>query len=270
LQTSTLPQPRSAEADVIVFDVETTGTERQRDQVIELCVQFGLEEGAPSRTWRFRPTVPMEPGAQQVHGISMEMLADCPPFVTAIEEIREIFDRAEVIVGYNVAFDIDMLQAEFERARRPGLVLQGKKIVDAFRLWQKREPRSLMHAHQRFVGEEFAAAHSASADVAATGRVLRGMLNQFGLSGRDWSDIALECEQPKRPTGIGGTRHLKWEQEVIVIGFGKHAGRPLHILARSDDAGYLRWILDKDFPGHVQEICRRALEAGRRALPPIS
>jgi DNA polymerase III subunit epsilon len=260
LQTSTLPQTRTGAA-VIVFDVETTGTERQRDQVIELCVQFGLEEDARSRTWRFRPTVPMNPEAQKVHGISMEDLADCPPFASACEEIRAIFDRAEVIVGYNLAFDIDMLQAELQRARRPGLSFEGKKIVDAFRLWQKHEPRSLTYAHQRFVGEAFAAAHSASADVAATGRVLRGMLLQFGLHDRDWEDIARQCELPKRPGWIGGTRHLKWEREVVCIAFGKHTSRPLHELARSpEDSGYLRWILDKDFPPHVHEICRRALE----------
>src|SRR5687768_10364436 len=45
-----------AEADgVLVFDVETTGTDRRRDQVIELCVQYGLS-GA-SKTWRFKPSV---------------------------------------------------------------------------------------------------------------------------------------------------------------------------------------------------------------------
>src|SRR5947208_1127801 len=77
------------------------------------------------------------------------------------------FAETDVIVGYNIAFDIDMLQAEYTRIGKPLLDLTGKKIVDALRLWQQCEPRSLQHAHQRFVGNGFAAAHSASADVAA-------------------------------------------------------------------------------------------------------
>ena len=248
---------------VVVFDVETTGTDRRRDQVIELCVQRGLDDDdAPRRTWRFLPGVPIGAGAQAVHGISMEDLRGCPAFAAAAEEVRAIFAAADVIVGYNIAFDIDMLQAEYERAGLPLLDLADKKIIDALRLWQQCEPRSLQHAHQRFVGERFAAAHSASADVAATGRVLQGMLRHFGLDGRDWTDIAGVCEPQGRGASawIGGTRHFQWDAGAVVVGFGKHSGKPLHLLARSEDAGYLRWMLDKDFPAHVHELCRRALE----------
>ena len=245
---------------VLVLDVETTGTDRRRDQVIELCVQFGLDDDAPSQTWRFLPEVPISPGAQAVHGIAMADLEGCPAFAAAAAEIRAILARASVIVGYNLAFDIDMLQAECERARLPLLDLADKKIIDAFRLWQSCEPRSLQHAHQRFVGERFEAAHSASADVAATGRVLQGMMRHFGLDGRDWTDIAGVCEPKGASAWIGGTRHFQWDAGEVVVGFGKHAGKPLHKLARGEDAGYLRWMLDKDFPAHVHELCRRALD----------
>jgi DNA polymerase-3 subunit epsilon len=246
-------------ASLLVFDVETTGTDKRRDQVIELCVQFGVADGSPSRTWRFRPQVPISPGAQNVHGISMEDLAGCPEFGQSADEIFALFSRAEVIVGYNLAFDIDMLQAEFERLRRGPIDFSGKTIVDAFRLWQQCEPRSLQHAHLRFVGDSFAAAHSASADVAATGRVLRGMLQAFGLAGRDWGAIAGVCD-PQRSSWVGPSRHLQWDDAgEVIITFGKHSGAKMHLLAHGEDAGYLRWILDKDFPPHVAEICRSAL-----------
>jgi DNA polymerase-3 subunit epsilon len=246
--------------EVIVFDVETTGTERARDQVIELCVQLGLDEGAPHRIWRLRPSVPIQPEAQAVHGISMEDLAGCPAFGEVADEVRRVFEQARVLIGYNLAFDIGMLQAEFDRLGQ-ALEMHDKVIVDAFRLWQQCEPRSLQHAHQRFVGDAFAEAHSAAADVAATGRVLRGMIEMFGLAGRDWGAIAEVCE-PERATWIGPTHHLRWSPEGrAVLGFGKHAGQPLDVLARSEDGSYLRWMLSRgDFPPHVREICTRALE----------
>ena len=201
-------------AGIVIFDVETTGIDPARDQVIELCVQFGLEGEA--RTWRIKPSVPISPGAQAVHGIAMADLADCPAFGDVATEIIEVFRTAEVLVGYNLAFDIDMLQAELVRIGRPMLDLTDKKIVDPFRLWQQCEPRSLQHAHLRFVGNEFEAAHSATADVAATGRVLQGMLRalQAGLRGlvadrervRPAAGGVGELGRPLAPPALGGGR----------------------------------------------------------------
>ena len=136
----------------------------------------------------------------------------------------------------------------------------------SFRLWQQCEPRSLQHAHRRFVGDEFAAAHSASADVAATGRVLVGMLHHFNLAEQDWGSIASVCD-PGRQSWVGPSRHLRWEGDAIVFGFGKHAGVPILEVASGPERSFLRWMIDRpagrDFPAHVVEVCRAALE-----LPP--
>jgi DNA polymerase-3 subunit epsilon len=195
----------------------------------------------------------------------MEELEDCPPFAACADEIVQVFAEAGVIIGYNLAFDIDMLQAEYERLARPPITFDGKQIVDAFRLWQQYEPRSLQHAHQKFVGDSFAAAHSASADVAATGRVLQGMIARFGLAGRDWQEVAKACDPegrliPNRSAWVGPSKHLQWSEDgAIVMTFGKHTGMALHLVARQH-GDYLRWVIEKDFPPHVVEICRRALE----------
>ena len=256
------PAPMPAGPRIVVFDCETTGTDRVRDQVIELCVQRGLEEDAPSKVWRVRPSAPIHPGAQAVHGITIEDLADCPRFEAISAEVADVFADADIIVGYNITFDIDMLQAEYARIGKPLLDFASKKIVDAFRLWQQCEPRSLMHAHQRFVGAEFAAAHTASADVAATGRVLAGMLKHFELEGQDWEQIALKSDPlaAQRASWVGPSRHLRWDGEVIVLGFGKHSNAPVHELAAGPDRSFLTWVCERDFPVHVAEVCKAALE----------
>ena len=251
---------------VVVFDVETTGTDRRADQVIELCVQLGLEGERGVRTWRFKPAVAISPGAQAVHGISMADLEGCPAFGDCAEEIRAVFAEADVVVGYNLAFDIDMLSAEYERLKLPPVEFNGKTIVDPFRLWQQCEPRSLQHAHKRFVGDAFAAAHSASADVAATGRVLTGMLRAFGLDGQGWGQIAGVCDPQAGVRWVGPSRHLRWEGEAIVIGFGKHSGVPIHELAAGPERSFLQWVIQKDFPPHVAEVCKHALERSHEEL----
>jgi DNA polymerase-3 subunit epsilon len=248
---------------VVVFDVETTGTDRRNDQVIELGVQLGLGDSAEHRTWRFRPDVPIHPGAQAVHGISMEDLESCPAFRDCVDEIAALFEKVDVIIGYNIAFDIDMLQSEYERAGKRPLDFSGKTIVDAFRLWQQCEPRSLQHAHLRFVGNGFAAAHSASADVAATGRVLAGMLRAFELDGQDWDQIATKADplaSLARTAWVGPSRHLCWDGDLVLINFGKYANLPVHELAAGPDRSFLSWIIDRDFPPHVTAVCRAALE----------
>jgi DNA polymerase-3 subunit epsilon len=184
--------PAPAGPRIVIFDCETTGIDTANDQIIELCLQLGLEAESV-RTWRIRPVVEIQPAAQAVHGIAMAELEGCPSFGEVADQIAEVFAEADIIVGYNVAFDIEMLQAEYARlADGRTLDLSGKQIVDALRLWQRCEPRSLQHAHQRFVGNEFALAHSAPADVAATGRVLAGMLKHFKLDEPrvDWNQIA--------------------------------------------------------------------------------
>jgi DNA polymerase-3 subunit epsilon len=247
---------------VVIFDCETTGTDRLQDQVIELCIQRGLADDAPSQTWRIKPTAPIHPGAQAVHGITLADLEGCPSFAQVAEAIAQVFAETDVIVGYNIAFDIDMLQAEYTRIGKPLLDLNGKKVVDAFRLWQQCEPRSLSHAHQRFVGSGFSAAHSASADVAATGRVLSGMLRAFDLADHDWEAIACKCDPQyaSRASWVGPSRHLRWEGDVVVLGFGKHANAPVHQLAAGPDRSFLRWVVERDFPMHVGEVCRAALD----------
>ncbi|HEU4728733.1 MAG TPA: 3'-5' exonuclease [Kofleriaceae bacterium] len=249
-------------ARIVVFDCETTGTDRLVDQVIELCVQHGLGDDAPSQTWRIKPAAPIHPGAQAVHGITLADLEACPSFAAVADAIAQVFAEADVIVGYNIAFDIDMLQAEYTRIGKPMLELNGKKIIDAFRLWQQCEPRSLSHAHQRFVGSTFAAAHSASADVAATGRVLSGMLRAFQLADQDWEAIACKCDPQyaARASWVGPSRHLRWEGDVVVLGFGKHSNAPVHQIAAGPERSFLRWVVERDFPVHVGEVCRAALD----------
>jgi DNA polymerase-3 subunit epsilon len=243
---------------LVIFDVETTGTRKDFDQIIELSAQQGLGDDAFRKTWRFKPSVPISPGAQRVHGISMDDLKDCAPFSTYAPKIRRVFEKADLVVGYNVSFDIGMLQAEFQRLRLPTIDLANKLIIDPFRLWQRMEPRTLQDAHRRFVGTEFDEAHSAIADIAATARVLKAMIETFNLTTAGWEEVANLCE-PELKKWIGASHHVQWKNGIPVIAFGKHTGTPLNELAAGADAGYLDWILSKDFPERVKRLCDSAI-----------
>lgn len=243
---------------IMVLDVESTGKERGTDQIVELCLRLGLEHGAESRTWRIRPSIAIHPEATTVHGITAEAVAGCPLFPDVAPEFLQLLSGAEVIVGYNVAFDLDMLQAELVRAKLPPLDLSGKQVIDVLRLWHHVEPRTLVAAHQKFCGSELVDAHQAEADVAATARVLVAMLSTFGLADRPWPEIASISDPfAKRSTWLGPSHHIQWDESgAVVFGFGKNKGCQV----AHTDAGFLRWVLAKDFPPHVKKICQVALE----------
>src|SRR5690606_23160595 len=76
--STTWRTPSMAEQRIVILDCETTGTDRARDQIIEVCIQRGLRGEA--RTWRTKPTVSIHPDAQAAHGITLEQLEACPPF----------------------------------------------------------------------------------------------------------------------------------------------------------------------------------------------
>jgi DNA polymerase III subunit epsilon len=242
---------------IIILDVETTGKDRLTDQIVELCVQGGLGVDAGVLVWRIKPSIPIHPEATAVHGITAEDVATCPTFADLAAEISKAIAGADVIVGYNVAFDIDMLQVEFERAKLPRLDLATKQIVDVLRLWHHVEPRTLIAAHEKFLGWPMADAHAASADVAATGRVLSAMLEKFELAAKPWPELAAIANPfTGREKWIGPSHHVQWRDDgFAVFAFGKNNGSRIDQV----DSGFLRWVLGKDFPSHVKDICHLAL-----------
>lgn len=242
---------------IIVLDVETTGKDRTRDQIVELCIQRSLDAPRHTEVWRIKPTVPIHPEAQAVHGITAEALADCKPFSAHATTIASFIEEADVIVGYNVAFDLDMIQAELGRVGCPPLDLTTKHVVDVLRLWHHVEPRTLVAAHEKFCGEAMTDAHAATADVAATARVLSAMVERFGLAGQSWPEIAAIANPfPGRDKWIGSSHHVQWREDgFAVFAFGKHNGSRIDQV----DTGFLRWVLGKDFPSHVKDICHLAL-----------
>lgn len=249
---------------IITLDAETTGKDRAADQIIELAIQYGFNtetHRAPRTVWRFKPTK-LVGDSVKIHRITDEMLANEQPFAVHAQRIGEVIEAAEIILGYNLQFDIDFLSAEFARARAVFPPLAGKLIVDGMRLWQSMEPRTLTAAHQRFVGGDFSNAHSAGADVAATADVVLGMIGQFGLGDKTWEEIA-RISDPARLTWLGHSNHVCWRDGVPVVNFGKHAGKPV---LDPEIRGYLSWMLKQDFPPHVREIVQVAMKLQGRFL----
>lgn len=239
---------------MIVLDTETTGTNTSSDQIIEIC----LSVNGDVKVWRTRPTIPIPAGATAVHHITDADVADCPPFAAVAAEIASLISAETVVAGFNLKFDLDMIQSEMARADIPPIDLSTKHLVCALRLWHHVEPRTLVAAYQKFCGEPLVNAHAATADVAATARVLESMLKTFSLADKSWAEIAAISDPfANRTTWIGPSMHIQWDERgTVIFGFGKHKGQQVS----QADRGFLRWVIGKDFPPHVKKICEVAME----------
>jgi len=126
-----------------VLDTETTGLEAGKGhRIIEIgCIE--LSERRPTgRTFHryLNPQRRIDDGAQAVHGISNEFLADKPRFAEIAAELLEFIAGAELVI-HNAAFDVGFLDAELALADvMLGRVAQHATVLDTLALAREKYP----------------------------------------------------------------------------------------------------------------------------------
>lgn len=98
----------------IVLDTETTGLDASKGhRIIEIgCIEL-YERRATGRSFHryINPQRAIDEGAQAVHGISIESLADKPLFRDIVDEFLAFIGDSEVL-AHNANFDMSFLDAE--------------------------------------------------------------------------------------------------------------------------------------------------------------
>jgi DNA polymerase-3 subunit epsilon len=105
----------------IVLDTETTGLEpTEGHRIIEIgCVEVVDRRLTGNDFHRYiQPDRDIDGGAEAVHGITNEFLADKPRFAEIAEELLDYCRGAELVI-HNAPFDVGFLNHELERWR-PG------------------------------------------------------------------------------------------------------------------------------------------------------
>jgi len=123
----------------IVLDTETTGLDPLAGhRVVEVgCIEL-INTVATGKTFHayFNPEMLMPAGAQDVHGLSDEFLADKPRFAERVEELLEFIGDAQLVI-HNAQFDIGFLNAELDRAGKSKLV---NAYIDTVSMARKKFP----------------------------------------------------------------------------------------------------------------------------------
>ena len=123
----------------IVLDTETTGLNPLTgDRVVEIGGVELINHIPTGRHFHkyINPDRRMTEDAFQVHGLSDEFLADKPRFAEVADELLEFLGDG-IVIAHNAPFDVQFLNFELEKARRPTL---RNEIIDTVVLARDKHP----------------------------------------------------------------------------------------------------------------------------------
>ncbi|MGD9874844.1 MAG: exonuclease domain-containing protein [Kiritimatiellia bacterium] len=243
---------------IAFFDIESTGINTLQDRVIDLAVVKLMPDGSRETfSWRLNPGMPIPRSSTAIHGITDADVVNSPSFRDKAAEILAFFDGCD-LAGFNVlGYDIPLLQEEFKRVNMV-FDMTGRNIVDGARIFHQKERRTLTAALKFYCNDEHTNAHGALADVEATIRVVEGQLDRYDDLPGSIEELSAFCN-PRNPNAIDAQGKIVWNDDnEAAINFGKNQGQTLRALVRND-AGFLQWILKKDFAEDTKTIVRAAL-----------
>ena len=254
---------------LVVFDLETTGTDPATDRIVEVSgLRIDPDGGRQVKTRRLNPERPIPPGATAVHGITDADVRDAPTFRQIARSLLDWIDGAD-LAGFNILrFDVPLLDREF-RDCGLDLALSTRRVLDAMVVFHRTEPRDLGAAVRFYLAREHESAHAAEADVAAAADVLDAQLERYADLPRSVAELHAWV-RGGRPDGVDSRGKFVWRDGEAVFAFGKHQGASLRQVA-AEARDYLEWILGTDFPEDAKSLVAAALRGefpeGDRSIP---
>lgn len=188
---------------LLVWDTETSGTSVWNDRIVSCFVGAMDDSGEFVQTWDWLIDIGQDipAGATAVHGITNEkMRAEGRISRDALKEIGDAIYTMSIgaslpLTGYNVPFDLTLLQSEFRRHRLPEFPFDRLSVIDAFVIDKKLNPyrkgkRTLTVIAPTYGVSTDGAAHTADFDCLMTGRVALKQLEQLRAKGLNLKDQA--------------------------------------------------------------------------------
>lgn len=225
------------------IDLETTGVNVVKDRIIEIAIVKVMPDGEIINKRKFlNPEMSIPKESSDIHGITDEMVKDAPTFKEVANEVKQFLENSD-LGGFNSnKFDIPLLVEEFLRAGMD-FEMQNRRMVDAQKVFHKKEPRNLTAAYQFYCGKDLVGAHGALADVTATWEVLDAQVAKYPDLGNTVEDILKFTGEDDL---VDFSRRMIKVKGVPVFNFGKFKGQSVTDVLRREPQ-YYDWIQKSDF-----------------------
>jgi DNA polymerase-3 subunit epsilon len=245
--------------DLVVLDLETTGTWVDRDKIIEIAMIKCLIQGErETYDKRVNPGIPIPLTISQLVGITDEDVKGAPMFKDIAQEVMAFIEGCD-LAGFNAArFDLPLLRREIYDA---GLKFnwENVKVYDAQKIYHLNEKRDLTAAYSFYCNKSLDNAHSALVDTQATLEVLEAQVARYGGSGQAIDSLS-RFQYEKTSEFADDERKFRWWNGKLYMMFGKYAKKySLQEVARMDP-GYLEWIASAKFSEEVKTLVTNALQ----------
>ena len=241
---------------LVVFDLETTGTNISQDRIVEIAMIKAMPDGTiEEKSRRINPTIPIPNETSLIHGIYDEDIKDEPTFSQIAKSLAQFLEGCD-LAGFNVlGFDVPMLVEEFLRAN-VDFDVDNRKIVDAQKLYHLMEKRNLTAAYKYYCGKDLENAHSALADTQATYEVLISQIEKY--EGQDaFDNLGKKLATIKNDMGelhdlttssrVDLAGRMIYKDGVEIFNFGKHRGKKVTDVLEKEPSFY-DWLMKGDFP----------------------
>lgn len=239
---------------VLFIDTETTGTDRETDEVIELAAQLVTypehlrteqDRLTPLFHGVFRPSIPITPEASGVHNIIDADLSCFSPLRTMFGPdpsdkallFTHLFQTADYLCGHNPDFDLAILKRQLSW----WATLQqfdSTRVFDTLRMCRRAFPElpdyklaSLRYRFGLLLQEEERSIHS------------HGALDDIKITQALFEHLVGIAERPV------GSALYAWAFEPILIEnatFGKYKGDKYTEIVKRDRA-YLEWLSNQNW-----------------------
>jgi DNA polymerase-3 subunit alpha (Gram-positive type) len=132
-----------SEVTFVAFDTETTGFGSAKNRIVEIgAVKFRSGKVVAEKSWLINPERDIPYWAENVHGISAEMIKDSPTFAEMYPEFLEFIGNT-VLLAHNAHFDVDFMASSIRRAGEP---LPENPVLDSLRLFSTWYPDAPSHS----------------------------------------------------------------------------------------------------------------------------
>jgi DNA polymerase-3 subunit epsilon len=231
---------------IVFFDIETTGLDIQKDRIIEIAtIKYDVDGSSEEKKYRFNPQIPISKEASEVHGITNDMLKDCPYFVQYAKSLSEYMYGCD-IGGYNSDFfDFPFLIKEMERSGVEDFPNWELNLIDVYKYEKYLNSNKLGEVYKRYTGKILEGSHDALNDIRATIEILfHQTKNNKDITPEE---IDLLCQSDKKRFDVNQKLYIN-KDGVVCWSIGKFAHKPFDY-----DLKYLNWVLNSDFPKETKQ-----------------
>jgi DNA polymerase-3 subunit epsilon len=173
-----------------VFDLETTGLDLRESRIVTACVVEIDKDGhitGKNLEWLADPGIAIPEAASNVHGVTTEVARTSGrPASEVVKEIisalKVFFEQGVPVVAYNAPYDFTIL---YHEALRHGLepISEPMPVVDPLVLDKfvdtYRSGKRTLEVAAKTYGVPLDAAHNATADAVAAGRVAQAIARKY-------------------------------------------------------------------------------------------